>query len=362
MDIRDRAGWSAEADATGPKMVALLAASRIGAPPVGSLAIRSEGVCLVYGRGEAALQASRSLSGQLAVTLMLLEAGDAIQPPVRTFPILSGRVRTISGSLGKFEVVADGVAELVPGGRQGMRFGPSRDGGVSDCDLVLDLSGGEPLVAGHRKRDGYFRVDPDDPAAVSGAMFEIAQYVGGFEKPLYVDFDASLCAHSRSEKIGCTRCLDVCPAGAIRPDGETVAIDPGICAGCGACASVCPSGAASYALPGADAYRMRLEEMIRAYEGAGGADARVLLHGTGDGEALIAAAARYGRGLPADVLPLQLNEPTQVNHADLLASLVAGASQVAVLVSGRVRRDGEIAGLDSPAGTGARNAARCRRA
>ena len=347
VDIRDRAGWSDEAEAAGPKMAALLAASRVGAPPVGSLSIRSEGVCLVYGSGEAALQAARDLSDQLAVTLMLQDIGDAIQPAIRMFPILSGRVRTISGSLGKFEVMADGVSELLPGGRGGMRFGPSRDGGMSDCDLVLDLSGEPPLVAGYRKRDGYFRVDPADPAAVARAMFEIVQYVGSFEKPLYINFDASLCAHSRSEKTGCTRCLDVCPAGAIHPDGETVAIDSGICAGCGACASVCPSGAASYALPGEGAYRMRLEATIRAYEEAGGKGARVLLHGAGDAEALIAAAARYGRGLPADVLPLQLNEPTQINHGDLLGGLVAGASQVVVLVPERVRRDGEIAGLES---------------
>ena len=87
--------------------------------------------------------------------------------------------------------------------------------------------GGEPLVAGHRKRDGYFRADTADSAALVHAMFRIAQHVGNFEKPLYVNFEASLCAHSRSEKTGCTRCLDVCPAGAIRPDGETVTI------GCG---------------------------------------------------------------------------------------------------------------------------------
>ena len=347
VDIRDRAGWSDEAYAAGPKMAALLASSGVGAPPVGSLSIRSEGVCLVYGSGDAALQVARELSEQLAVTLMLRNVADAIQPVVRTFPILSGRVRAVSGSLGKFEVTADGVAELLPGGREGMQFGPSRDGGVSDCDLILAISGDAPLVAGHRKRDGYFHVDPADPAAVSRAMFEVAQFVGSFEKPLYIQYDASLCAHSRSEKTGCTRCLDVCPAGAIQPDGETVAIDPGICAGCGACASVCPSGAASYALPGEGAYRMRLESMIRAYEDAGGKGARVLLHGAGDADALIAASARYGRGLPADVLPMQLNEPTQVNHADLLGALIAGATQVAILASERIRREGEFVGLDS---------------
>ena len=61
---------------------------------------------------------------------------------------------------------------------------------------------------------------------------------------------AELCAHSRSRRTGCTRCLDLCPTGAITPAGDHVAIDPYVCAGCGACAGVCPTGAAAYASPG----------------------------------------------------------------------------------------------------------------
>src|SRR3546814_7446748 len=76
-----------------------------------------------------------------------------------------------------------------------------------------------------------------------------------FEKPRYVEYKAEICAHSRNRKTGCTRCLDVCPASAIAPDGDHVAIDPFICGGCGACHSVCPTGAASYALPPATALR-----------------------------------------------------------------------------------------------------------
>ena len=61
---------------------------------------------------------------------------------------------------------------------------------------------------------------------------------------------------------------------------------------------------------------------------------------------MLAAAARFGRGLPADVLPIEINEPTQVNHADLLAAIAAGARQVAVHAPDRVRRDGEAVGID----------------
>lgn len=347
VDIRDRAGWSdGSADST-PKIVALLAAAKVEAPPVGSLSLSSDGVCLVYGAGNAAMKAAEKLSSHLAVTLMLSDAGDAILPTRRRFPILTGRVRSVQGAIGKFEVLADGIAELTPGGRGNLEFETPRDGGRSECDLILDLSEGTPLLDAHDRRDGYLHAAPSDSAAISEAMLILSGLVGQFEKPLYVSFDESLCAHSRSGITGCTRCLDVCPTGAIESSGDTVAIDPAVCAGCGACASVCPSGAADYALPGADAYRRLLETMISTYEKAGGKGARILMHSAGEGMDLIAAAARFSRGLPADVLPLELNESTQIHHADLLSALAVGARQVALLVPERIRRRGEAEGIDS---------------
>ena len=123
-----------------------------------------------------------------------------------------------------------------------MAFGAARDGAMSRCDLVLDLSGGAPLFPAHDLRDGYLRADPDDPAAVLTAVLKARDLVGGFDKPRYITFTEELCAHSRSRIVGCRRCLDLCPTGAITPAGNHVAIDPHICAGCGQCAAVCPTG------------------------------------------------------------------------------------------------------------------------
>ena len=75
-----------------------------------------------------------------------------------------------------------------------------------------------------------------DPAAVERAITAAADLVGTFDKTKFVTFHADLCAHSRSRITGCTRCLEVCPTGAIASAGDTVAIDPYICAGCGNCA------------------------------------------------------------------------------------------------------------------------------
>src|SRR3546814_20589360 len=65
-------------------------------------------------------------------------------------------------------------------------FDAPKNNAFSECDLILDLSGGQPLFAAAEKRDGYFRPDPGDPAAVQRALFEIADLVGEFDKPRYV--------------------------------------------------------------------------------------------------------------------------------------------------------------------------------
>src|SRR5260370_41273224 len=108
--------------------------------------------------------------------------------------------------------------------------------------------------------------------------------VGAFDKPRFVNFEPSLCAHSRSSITGCTRCLDLCPTGAITPDGNAVAIDANVCAGCGSCASVCPTGAASYALPSADALMRRLRTLLQTHRQPGGSEAGALFHDGAHGE------------------------------------------------------------------------------
>ena len=74
-------------------------------------------------------------------------------------------------------------------------------------------------------RDGYLRADPGDPAAVLRAVLKARDLVGSFDKPRYITFTEDLCAHSRSKIVGCHRCLDLCPTGAITPNGDHVAID-----------------------------------------------------------------------------------------------------------------------------------------
>ena len=337
--IRETAGWSSQAASAGPKMAALLAAAAEPVPDAGTVALESRGVALIYGRDEAAIEAGQRLAEHLDVTVLLTRPG-AVAPPHRNaFPVLQGTVRGAKGHLGAFELRIDDYALPAPSSRTHLAFGPAREGAVSTCDLVLDLTGGTPLFPAHDLRSGYLRADPRDPVAVERAIGEAAHLVGTFDKPRFIDFQASLCAHSRSRITGCTRCLDVCPTGAIAPAGDSVAIDAQICAGCGGCAALCPTGAAAYALPPADALMRRLRTLLRAYRAAGGAEALVLFHDGAHGEPLIDALGRFGTGLPAHVLPVQVNAVTQIGPEALAALLAYGAASVRVLVRARPKHD-----------------------
>jgi ferredoxin len=245
--------------------------------------------------------------------------------------------------LGAFELTVDDYSAPAPSSRCALVFGAARNGAVSRCDLIVDLSGGAPLFPAHDLRDGYLRADPADPAAVLTAVLKARDLVGGFDKPRYINFTEELCAHSRSKIVGCRRCLDLCPTGAIAPAGNHVAIDPNICAGCGQCAAVCPTGAAAYALPPADTLLRKLRAMLTAYRAADGVRPIILLHDEPHGAPLIDALARHGDGLPANVLPLAVNEVTQVGLEAVAAAFAYSASALRILTRAKPRHD--IAGL-----------------
>ncbi len=343
VNIRERAGWSAEAKDAVPKIAALLAEAAMEIEPAPAMTLVSRGVCLVYGADERALEAGQQLSSRLDVTVLLKRPGEIVPPRIMDVPIFQGTVTQAKGHLGAFGIGLDGYAPAAPSGRAALAFEAPRDNAFSECDLILDMTGDAPLFTAHEKRDGYLSVDPDDPVAVQKAIYALADMVGEYEKPLYIRFDGDLCAHSRARKTGCTRCLDVCPASAIQPAGDTVEIDPHICAGCGACASVCPSGAATYQLPGGDSVFERLRTLLSAYRKAGGEAPVLLVHDSRYGEDLVALMARCGRGLPARVLPFALNETTQVGIDFLAVALAYGAAQICFLIDPKKR--GELSGL-----------------
>jgi ferredoxin len=338
-NIRETAGWSREGNKAGPKIAALLAAAAEPMPESALVSLASEGVVLVYGRDEQAIEAGKLLENRLDVTVLLTRPRDVAPPLVTEFPVVKGTIRSAQGRLGAFDLVVDDYAAPLPSSRARLAFATARDGAVSRCDIILDLSGGPALFPAADLRDGYVRADPGDPAALLRAVLKAGDLVGTFDKPRYITFNEHLCAHSRSRIVGCHRCLDLCPTGAIAPAGNHVAIDPLICAGCGQCAAACPTGAASYALPPADALLRKLRTLLTTYGQAGGAQPIVLLHDQDHGTPLIAALARHGDGLPANVLPVAVNELTQVGLEAIAAAFAYGATALRFLTRARPRHD-----------------------
>jgi ferredoxin len=338
-NIRETAGWSTDAAAAGPKIAALIAAAAEPMPPTPLVSLESDGVILIYGRDEQAIEAAALLKDRLDVTVLLTKPGDIAPPRVTEVPIVAGTIVAAQGHLGAFELTIDGYAAALPSSRARLAFAAPGDGATARCDILLDLSGTTPLFPAADLRDGYLRADPRDQAAVLRAVMKAGDLVGTFDKPRYVTFTNDLCAHSRSQIVGCRRCLDLCPTAAITPAGDHVAIDAEVCAGCGSCAAACPTGAAAYALPPADALMRKLRTLLTAYREAGGAQPILLLHDESHGSPLIDALARHGDGLPADVLPLAVSEVTQVGIETIAAAFAYGVCALRLLLRARPRHD-----------------------
>lgn len=331
VDLRDRAGWSDDAASGLPKMAALTAEAILTIPEAKTLDVVSEGTCLIIGAGETALNAARELQDILSVTVLLTDPTEL--PAGAEFDMILGNLTHATGALGGFQVQLDRVQEIEPGGRGAPGFSAPKDGATSHCDIILDLSGGTPLFPAPEKREGYLRADPKYAPSVAKAVLQASQLVGTFEKPLYVRLEPSLCAHSRAEQPACSNCLNACPTGAITSAGEHVSIDPMVCAGCGACAALCPSGAITYDAPPVETVFRRLQTLASTYREQAGTPPRLLVHDDSYGREMISLSARFGRGLPADVIPLEVSALAGFGHAELLAALGAGFASVDLIIA-----------------------------
>ncbi len=340
VDIRDRAGWTGDTSSATPKMAALIAEAVLPVPPTKVVDVPSEGTCLILGEGEVALAAAEKLCGILSVTVLLAPEEELPMADDRRFDIVRGRMKTATGALGGFQLTFDALQERVPGGRGAFNWTEPRNGGKTDCDILLDLRRSPPLFPAADKREGYLRADPGNAEARLNAILEASQLVGTFEKPIYVKLDNELCAHSRAQKTGCTRCLDLCPTGAIAPDGDHVTVDTMVCAGCGSCSAVCPSGAISYDAPPVGNTFTRIGTLAATWRKLSQEAPRLLVHGPGHGVELIRLSARYGQGLPADTIPLEVTALAGFGHAEALSALACGFASVTLLLSPETEKEG----------------------
>jgi ferredoxin len=154
---------------------------------------------------------------------------------------------------------------------------------------------------------------------------------GEFEKPKYTEYDPEICAHARSGKRGCTRCIDACPAEAIVSIGERIQVNPYLCQGGGACATACPTGAITYAYPPAADLANALRQALQRYRAAGGSAPVVLFYDEHSQGALFEQIA----AMPERVLPVKVEEVGSIGIDAWLVGLAHGAEAVMVLSSDR---------------------------
>lgn len=331
VNIRETAGWSKSGKKAKAKMAALIAQSAYDVTPTGLISIASKGVCIVYGSGQQAMDVATKLSSHLSVSLVLPNADDMLIPGSTQFPVYSGKIEKATGSMGKYEVTIRDYAGINPASKDHPSFQNTKSNAVVQSDLIFDLSGGSKLVGTNHDRDGYLHIDPSNQTQIAEAMFNIIDLVGEFEKPIFVSYDPSICAHSRSGQVGCSACIDNCPTSAISSKGDNIVVNNEICDGCGHCSAGCPTGAISYTFPNRTDIIGRCQTLLSTYLEAGGENPIILIHEEKHGQDLISAIARFGNGLAENVLPLSVHSITHIGHEIFSAFFTSGAQTVIAL-------------------------------
>lgn len=297
----------------------------------------SRGHALLIGKADDVYPAARALQGRglASLTLLLTESAadkpesEVVNSPGASEPLVTQTLSRhqlsqlrINGYLGAFSVQLDDENAPLDIARALIE----RDG----FDLILDLAPTTHTQHWELPPPGYVVMQWQDVGQRNDILDNFVGLVGEFDKPRYFQVNSDLCAHSTSGNIGCTRCLDVCPADAISSiQGRIeshIEIDPFLCQGVGSCTSACPTGAIEFRLPETRRQQDTLSAWLGAYREAGG-QVPVLRFITHDSQDAERAAGIVPSG---HIIDAPLEELGAAGHDQWLTALVAGAAEVRI--------------------------------
>ncbi|MFN8697236.1 MAG: 4Fe-4S binding protein [Burkholderiales bacterium] len=277
--------------------------------PVASVGYTSAGRLLILADDERLSDVVSALAEKLSIAVLWV----ASTPPPANAALADtelsrGQVISLEGYLGAFALVWQAGAA------------------PAAFDLVLDLRQ-KPHFQMHQPPQGYWHAP--EAEKLSRALAELPEMVGEFEKPKFFAYKESLCAHSRSKKDGCNRCIEICSTSAITSAGDLVEVNPNLCMGCGACSTVCPSGAMRYQYPRVSDRGAQLRAMFAAFREAGGKQPALLIHNGMDGAAALADVS-----LADNVIPLEAWHVASIGLDLMLGAVAYGARGVVVFSAG----------------------------
>lgn len=298
-----------------------------------TVSYQSQGRLLLVGPEDRIRRAASLLPAGVKPTLLVSEAVhdaeaadlETIFDATASLAALTLREPNLTGYLGQFQLTGlNGQGERV--NLAALCFTQqAAENGEPRFDLVADL-GRAPLFALERPPVGYLHLADDTDLAKR--LAELCALTGIFDKPRYFRLDPEACAFTARGVPGCSRCLDVCPTDALKPINGRIQIDPHLCQGFGSCASACPIGAIAYHQPDANTSGDYLFRLLKHYREAGGEAPRLLIAGENEREWVEAELAR----LPANWLPVRVEESASLGIESWFAALAYGASSVRIVL------------------------------
>ncbi|WP_368231271.1 4Fe-4S binding protein [Aeromonas sp. s3] len=296
-----------------------------------TVSYQSQGRLLLVGPEDSIRRAASLLPDGVTPILLVTEAVhdaeaadlEAIFEVTAALDALTLREPGLTGYLGQFQLTGlNGQGERIS--LAALCFPQQATvGSEPRFDLVADL-GRVPLFALERPPVGYLHLADD--AGLAERLAELCALTGIFDKPRYFRLDTEACAFTARGVPGCSRCLDVCPTDALKPINGRIQIDPHLCQGFGSCASACPTGAIAYHQPDANTSGDYLFRLLKHYREAGGDAPQLLIAADNEREWVEAELTR----LPANWLPVWVEESASLGIESWLAALAYGASAVRI--------------------------------